>query len=79
GQRSTQERIVPVVGQKFDSSQAAYDFYNMYSWQQGFGIRYGRSRVNSKGERRRQDIICSCAGGGSTERCSTQRTGCCAM
>lgn len=53
--------LIPAVGQTFVSLQAAYEFYNLYSWQKGFGIRYGRSRTNQKGFRTRQDIICSCA------------------
>ena len=31
--------IVHVVGSTFDSLGEAYDFYNLYSWEKGFGIR----------------------------------------
>ncbi|RLM73793.1 hypothetical protein C2845_PM15G00640 [Panicum miliaceum] len=75
----TDSALCPAVGRVFASSQAAYIFYNMYSWNKGFGIRYGRSRTNSKGYRTRQDIICSCAGFGGKDKCSTQRSGCPAM
>ncbi|RLM54828.1 hypothetical protein C2845_PM10G11160 [Panicum miliaceum] len=44
----------------FNSSEEAKDFYNLYSWEIGFGIRYGRSRVNNVGYRTKQDLVCSC-------------------
>ncbi|TVU14684.1 hypothetical protein EJB05_38168 [Eragrostis curvula] len=50
----------PTVGKVFDSPQEGYEFYNMYSWEVGFGIRYGRSRKSSTDRRTRQDIVCAC-------------------
>lgn len=44
----------------FSISGMAYEFFNMYSWEVGFGIRHGRSRMNGSNVRTRQDIICSC-------------------
>ncbi|KAM0864073.1 hypothetical protein ACQ4PT_044154 [Festuca glaucescens] len=41
--RSSGEVIVPEVGVTFDSVGEAYDFYNLYSWERGFGVRYGKS------------------------------------
>uniref|UniRef100_A0ACD5UC92 Uncharacterized protein n=1 Tax=Avena sativa TaxID=4498 RepID=A0ACD5UC92_AVESA len=67
------------VGNVFDSTQEAYEFYNMYSWEKGFGIRYGRSHVTSGGQRRRQDIICSCQGHDQSNESRTVRCGCPAM
>lgn len=32
----------------FDSLDEAYDFYNLYSWEIGFDIRYGKSRLNAE-------------------------------
>ncbi|XBI15847.1 hypothetical protein VPH35_058196 [Triticum aestivum] len=32
--------ITPTIGTTFDSVGEAYDFYNLYSWEKGFGIRY---------------------------------------
>lgn len=29
----------PVIGTSFDSIDEAYNFYNLYSWEVGFGIR----------------------------------------
>ena len=50
----------PANGSVFESAEEAYEFYNMYSWEKGFGIRYGRSRAGSGGKRTRQDIVCAC-------------------
>jgi hypothetical protein len=50
----------PDVGKKFESIQEAFEFYNLYSWEIGFGIRLGRSRENKSGRRAMQDIVCAC-------------------
>ena len=50
----------PLEGTLFSSSEEARDFFNLYSWEIGFGIRYGRSNKNNKGYTTRQDIVCSC-------------------
>ena len=34
--------VTPTIGTTFDSVGEAYDFYNLYSWEKGFGIRYGK-------------------------------------
>ncbi|WVZ71328.1 hypothetical protein U9M48_019922 [Paspalum notatum var. saurae] len=52
--------FTPSVGDEFNSCEEAKEFYNLYSWEVGFGIRYGRSRTNGNGYRTRQDIVCSC-------------------
>ncbi|KAI4965427.1 hypothetical protein ZWY2020_054598 [Hordeum vulgare] len=44
----------------FESPEEAYEFYNMYSWGQGFGIRYSCSRAGKKGKKTRQDLVCAC-------------------
>lgn len=31
--------IEPAIGLTFDSLGEAYDFYNIYSWEHGFGIK----------------------------------------
>ena len=38
--------IVSKIGTSFDTLGEAYDFYNLYYWEKGFGIRYGKSRLN---------------------------------
>ncbi|CAL5070768.1 unnamed protein product [Urochloa decumbens] len=69
----------PEVGEVFDSAQEAFEFYNMYSWEVGFGIRYGRSRENKAGRRSKQDIVCACEGAGGANDFRTVRCGCRAM
>ncbi|KAM3224254.1 hypothetical protein ACQJBY_057572 [Aegilops geniculata] len=54
--------IVPKIGINFDTLGEAYDFYNLYSWEKGFGIRYGKSRVNVSRTKCMQEIVCGCAG-----------------
>jgi hypothetical protein len=34
----------PEIGISFNWIEEAYDFYNLYSWEVGFGICYGKSR-----------------------------------
>jgi hypothetical protein len=53
--------INPEIGTTFDSITEAYDFYNLYSWEVGFGIRYGKSRLNIEREKCMQEFICGCA------------------
>jgi len=36
----------PYEGTTFNSCEEAREFYNLYSWEIGFGIRYGRSNKN---------------------------------
>ena len=38
--------INPKIGTEFDSLDEAYEFYNLYSWETGFGIRLAKSRLN---------------------------------
>ena len=52
--------INPAVGTSFDSRAEAYEFYNLYSWEVGFGIRWGRNRKNAAKSVTRQEIVCSC-------------------
>jgi hypothetical protein len=52
--------VMPEIGMEFDSLQEAYEFYNLYSWEIGFGIRYGSSRKNPAKSIIRMDITCSC-------------------
>ena len=50
----------PYEGTIFNSWEEAREFHNLYAWEVGFGIRYGRSNKNNKGYTTRQDIVCSC-------------------
>lgn len=61
-ERKTESVLAPAIGLTFDSVGEAYDFYNLYSWECGFGIRYGKSRTNVKGARSMQEFLCNCSG-----------------
>lgn len=50
----------PTVGKLFDSPEEAFEFFNMYSWEKGFGIRFNRLRKNGSGRKTRHDIVCAC-------------------
>ncbi|XP_037458311.1 uncharacterized protein LOC119329377 [Triticum dicoccoides] len=54
--------VKPEISQEFDSLDEAYDFYNLYSWETGFGIKYGQCRRNVDKCKIVQDIVCGCAG-----------------
>jgi len=57
--RSTPHIFEPKLGMIFDSRIEAYKFYNLYSWEVGFGICFGsfaRNRVNTM--RTMQKIVC---------------------
>ncbi|KAL6661170.1 hypothetical protein ACP70R_000554 [Stipagrostis hirtigluma subsp. patula] len=58
--------FMPKIGDVYDSAEEAFDFYNMHSWESGFGIRYGRNTRNTKGSDHRPNR-------------ATIRTGCRAM
>lgn len=50
----------PYEGTIFNSYQEAKEFYNLYSWELGFGIRENRSKKNGNDYITRKDIVCSC-------------------
>uniref|UniRef100_A0A8R7VDG6 FAR1 domain-containing protein n=1 Tax=Triticum urartu TaxID=4572 RepID=A0A8R7VDG6_TRIUA len=62
----TENVITTVLGITFDSGEA-YDFYNLYSWEKGFGIRYGKSRLNVERTKCMQEIVCGCSGKAGVE------------
>ncbi|XBI87337.1 hypothetical protein VPH35_025446 [Triticum aestivum] len=53
--------VKPELGLSFDSLGEAYDFYNLYSWEVGFGIGYGKSRLNAERTKTMQEIVCGCS------------------
>nr|XP_027079890.1 protein FAR1-RELATED SEQUENCE 6-like isoform X1 [Coffea arabica]XP_027079891.1 protein FAR1-RELATED SEQUENCE 6-like isoform X1 [Coffea arabica] len=74
----------PTVGLEFDSFDEAYDFYNGYAKDQGFGIRVSNSWFRSKRkERYRAKLSCSSAGFKKKSEANNPRpetrTGCPAM
>ncbi|XBI98979.1 hypothetical protein VPH35_019146 [Triticum aestivum] len=71
--------IVPKIGTSFDSLGEAYDFYNLYSWEKGFGIRYGKIRLNVNRTKCMQEIVCGCAGKPIVENTRSCRCECQAL
>ncbi|KAJ0030158.1 hypothetical protein Pint_12430 [Pistacia integerrima] len=74
----------PTIGLEFDSFEEAYDVYNVYAKQQGFGIRVSNSWFRSKRkERYRAKLSCSSAGFKKKSEANNPRpetrTGCPAM
>lgn len=59
-ERDGEEVIKPDLGTTFDLLTEAYDFYNLYLWKHGFGIRYGNNRLNQK-RKMIQEIVCGCS------------------
>uniref|UniRef100_A0A453GSR6 MULE transposase domain-containing protein n=1 Tax=Aegilops tauschii subsp. strangulata TaxID=200361 RepID=A0A453GSR6_AEGTS len=51
----------------------------LYSWEVGFGIRYGKSRQNVNGTKCMQEIVCGRAGKPERENSSSMRSNCAAM
>lgn len=60
GNREGQQVFLPSEGLEFNSCEEAKEFYNLYSWEVGFGIRKGGSRKNGNKYITRQDLVCSC-------------------
>lgn len=81
---SKKEPPPPTVGLEFDSFDQAYDFYNIYAKEQGFGIRVSNSWFRSRRkERYRAKLSCSSAGFKKKSEANNPRpetrTGCPAM
>ncbi|XP_048574059.1 protein FAR1-RELATED SEQUENCE 5-like [Triticum urartu] len=70
--------VNPAVRSSFDSLGEAYQFYNLYSWELGFGIRYSKSRLNVERVKCMQEIVCGCAGKPERENTRSTRCGCAA-
>lgn len=85
GERQTiKNKPTPTIGLEFDSFDKAYNFFNMYAIEQGFGIRVSNSWFRSKKkERYRARLSCSCAGFKKKSEANhprpETRTGCPAM
>lgn len=77
--REGDEVVKPELGTTFDSLTEAYDFYNMYSWEHGFGIRYGKTRLNPDKRKTMQEIVCGCSGKPLRENTRPCRCKCPAM
>lgn len=51
----------PSLGTSFHNIQEAYDFYSLYSWETGFGVKYAKSRLNVHRAKYMKEIVCRCA------------------
>ncbi|TVU19550.1 hypothetical protein EJB05_35702 [Eragrostis curvula] len=73
--RTTEFIFEPVLGLVFDSTAEAFQFYNLYSWEIGFGIHLGSFSENRVNGRRTMQQL------GFDSRCtkSSKRIGCKAM
>ncbi|XBI39340.1 hypothetical protein VPH35_124136 [Triticum aestivum] len=71
--------INPTIGMEFDSLDEAYEFYNLYSRETGFGIRLAKSRLNVQRTRCMKEIVCACTGSPLKENSRSSRCGCNAM
>lgn len=78
-ERDGEEVVKPELGTTFDSLTEAYDFYNLYSWEHGFGIRYRKSRLNPEKRKTMQEIVCGCSGKPLRENTRSCRCECPAM
>lgn len=67
----------PHEGTTFNSHEEARDFYNLYSWEKGFGVRFGRGRKNASKYQTKLDIVFSCEGTSKNSN-SSIRTDCAA-
>ncbi|KAK1629122.1 hypothetical protein QYE76_003437 [Lolium multiflorum] len=64
---------------EFDCLPEAFDFFNLYSWEVGFGIKYGASRRNKQGSLTMQEFLCGCAGSPRHDKTKSSACGCKAM
>ncbi|XP_044444673.1 uncharacterized protein [Triticum aestivum] len=78
-EKKTDTVVVPAMGTKFDSLGEAYDFYNLYSWEIGFRVRYGKRRLNVGRTKCMQEIVCGCSGIPKKSNIRTCRCRCPAM
>ncbi|CAM0151157.1 unnamed protein product [Urochloa decumbens] len=68
--------IRPSIGMSFDSLAEAYEFYNLYSWEVGFGIRWNDSTKNADKSVMVQEIVCNCEGKPEMSNTASVRTDC---
>lgn len=71
--------VTPTIGTAFDSVGEGYDFFNLYSWEKGFCIRHGKSRLNVERTICMQEIMCGCSGKAGVENTRSCRCECPAL
>lgn len=77
--RKTKYIFEPLLGITFDSENEGYDFYNMYSWEVGFGIKKDSLVRNRKDYQTMREFRCLCSGNDDRCKYKTKKTGCKAM
>ncbi|KAM0848323.1 hypothetical protein ACQ4PT_054457 [Festuca glaucescens] len=68
GNRNSDTVVAPETGMEFDSLPEAFDFFNLYSWEVGFGIRYEASRRNKAKSKTMQEFCVGARGHRGTIR-----------
>ena len=58
--RTTETIMCPSIWTCFNTITKGYNFYNLYNWEMGFGIQYGKSWKNSKKIHAMQEFNCLC-------------------
>jgi hypothetical protein len=51
--RTSNYIISPDIGTEFDDVEEGFEYYNLYSWECGFGIRWGKKRYSDTRESRK--------------------------
>ncbi|PNT66771.1 hypothetical protein BRADI_3g16812v3, partial [Brachypodium distachyon] len=82
--RTSENILLPEIGLCFGSLPEAYEYFNLYSWEVGFGIRYGKSKSYKckSGPKKdvvyqtMQEIVCGCEGTPKKKNTSSVRCGC---
>jgi len=69
----------PYPGLEFDSEAEAFEYYNLYSWEMGFGIRKGKLDTNKDGYQRVRELVCQRQGFDKRTKTKTKRCNCMAM
>ncbi|TVU38110.1 hypothetical protein EJB05_11464, partial [Eragrostis curvula] len=87
--RSTPYIIDPSLGTEFDCVTEAYDYYNLYSWELGLGIKYGKTKYSESKKYKDKDpaekyvlsveLRCCCAGVPNKGQKVSGKLGCGAM
>ncbi|KAM3332267.1 hypothetical protein ACQJBY_027835 [Aegilops geniculata] len=77
--KKSQNVVNPSIETSFDSIEEGYEFYNLYSWEVGFGVRYAKSRLNVHRKKCMLEIVCACAGKPLQANSRSTRCGCNAM
>uniref|UniRef100_A0A0A9CUQ7 Protein FAR1-RELATED SEQUENCE n=1 Tax=Arundo donax TaxID=35708 RepID=A0A0A9CUQ7_ARUDO len=78
--RTTPHIFHPVLGMVFDSKAEAFQFYNLYSWEVGFEIRFGNNSTNRGNKyQTMQELVCEKEGFDRRCTSSSKRDHCKAM